>query len=155
VSFRAYDSTEKDWRRLGQTPLEAVRLPRGLLRFSISKAGYGPVQCAFATTEPPAEVKLDLANEIPAGMVRVIGNRYRGKVSPVDFTGIDELDIPDYFIDRCEVTNREYRSFVEAGGYLKQEYWQEPFTRDGASLSWEAAMKELVDQTGQSGPATW
>ncbi len=30
----------------------------------------------------------------------------------------------DFFIGRYEVTNREYKAFVDAGGYLNREYWK-------------------------------
>ncbi|MFX0008621.1 MAG: SUMF1/EgtB/PvdO family nonheme iron enzyme, partial [Candidatus Hermodarchaeota archaeon] len=61
----------------------------------------------------------------------------------------------DFFIGRYEVTNREYKEFVEAGGYRNRDYWESPFVRDGRTLTWEEAQREFVDQTGQPGPSTW
>jgi len=60
-----------------------------------------------------------------------------------------------FYIDRYEVTNKQYREFVNAGGYRKQDYWKHPLLKDGRELTWEEAIAQLVDQTGQPGPATW
>ena len=52
-------------------------------------------------------------------------------------TGFDynnAVPAPDFLIDRTEVTNAEFKAFVDAGGYAKREYWTEPFVRDGQPL---------------------
>jgi hypothetical protein len=64
-------------------------------------------------------------------------------------------DLPDYFIDKHEVTNKEFKKFIDQGGYEKREYWKQPFKKDGKTLSWEQAMAEFKDRTGRPGPATW
>src|SRR5262249_39093124 len=86
---------------------------------------------------------LDPQDKIPPGMVRVL--RAETADGPVD----------DFFIDKYEVTNRQYRQFVDAGGYRDRKYWKQKFVKDGKELAWEEAMAELVDQTGRPGPSTW
>ncbi len=63
--------------------------------------------------------------------------------------------LDDFFIGRYEVTNREYKAFVDAGGYRNRDYWKHPFLEDGRELTWEEAISELVDPSGQPGPSTW
>ena len=46
--------------------------------------------------------------------------------------------------DRYEVTNRQYKSFVDAGGYQSQRFWKHRFEKDGHELS-----------LGQQGPRQW
>ena len=72
-------------------------------------------------------------------------------------SGNDPVDIgfPDFWIDRYEVTNRQYKAFVDAGGYRRQEFWREPFIKDGRTISWAEAMAGFRDATGRAGPATW
>jgi dienelactone hydrolase len=53
------------------------------------------------------------------------------------------------------VTNREFKAFVDAGGYSKREYWQQPFIRERREISWEDAVGRFRDTTGRPGPATW
>jgi acetyl esterase/lipase len=63
--------------------------------------------------------------------------------------------VPRFSIGRYEVTNREYKRFVDAGGYRRRELWATQFLRGGKAVSWDSAMKILVDRTGRPGPATW
>jgi len=71
--------------------------------------------------------------------------------------GADTLigKLGDFFLDRYEVTNRQYKDFTGRGGYRKKEYWKHAFAKGGKRLEWDEAMREFVDQTGQPGPATW
>ena len=63
--------------------------------------------------------------------------------------------LPGYWIDKYEVTNRQFKQFVDAGGYRTREFWREPFVKDGRPLDWEHAIAEFHDQTGRPGPSTW
>jgi dienelactone hydrolase len=74
----------------------------------------------------------------------------------LDFVGwVGPYDLPTYYIDRLEVTNKEYQEFVDQGGYSKREFWKEKFVKNGHELSWDEAMQQLRDRTGRPGPATW
>jgi hypothetical protein len=53
------------------------------------------------------------------------------------------------------VTNRQFKQFVDAGGYRKAEYWKQPFVRSGLTLSFAQALEEFRDETGRPGPANW
>ena len=68
--------------------------------------------------------RLDPVDAVPPGMVRVVGGR-----DPVRFGLVGELD--DYWIDRFEVTNRQFKEFVDQGGYRRRDYWREPFIEGG------------------------
>ena len=54
-----------------------------------------------------------------------------------------------------EVTNKQYKEFVDKGGYRNPEYWKNEFIKDGKILTWEEAMPEFTDKTGRPGPSTW
>jgi cephalosporin-C deacetylase-like acetyl esterase len=86
---------------------------------------------------------LDEKGSIPEGMVRVAGAQ----------TPFGKLN--DFYIDRYEVTNKQYKEFVDKGGYRNKEYWKHEFIKDGRVLTWEEAIAEFVDQTGRPGPAGW
>ena len=58
-------------------------------------------------------------------------------------------------VDRVEVTNREYKSFVDNGGYSNDEYWKDVFLEGDKILTLAEARSRFVDRTGQPGPATW
>jgi serine/threonine protein kinase/predicted esterase len=154
VYIKGYHAPEAEWEPLGVTPIEKRRLPFEFLRLKMEKEGYETVFAASPSwkyQEPnwalvPMSVgrKLDKRGEVPPGMVRVPGveNKEVGKID-------------DFFMDRFEVTNREYKQFVDAGGYQTKGLWATAFIKDGKPLTWERAMAEFVDRTGRPGPATW
>ena len=39
------------------------------------------------------------------------------------------VQVDDFLIDRHEVTNEQYKKFVDAGGYQRPEFWKQPFIR--------------------------
>jgi dienelactone hydrolase len=60
-----------------------------------------------------------------------------------------------FYMDRHEVTNKQYKKFVDAGGYKRPEYWKNDFVYDGKKIGWEEAVSLFTDKTGRPGPATW
>jgi cephalosporin-C deacetylase-like acetyl esterase len=59
-------------------------------------------------------------------------------------------------IDRYEVTNEQFKRFVDQGGYENRDYWREPqLLKEGRNISWEQAISEFADKTGHRGPSTW
>ena len=52
---------------------------------------------------------------------------------PLYMPGLDHLDTEptaSFLVDRHPVTNRDFKRFVDDGGYTRREFWREPF-RDG------------------------
>jgi dienelactone hydrolase len=144
-----YDSTR--WMFLGTTPIDTIGLPyvRGLLR--IEKPGFRPFRgMAFIF---PIAVALDAVTAPDSDMVHIARGTY-----PIFLVGLESeptLEHDDYLIDRFEITNRQYKEFVDAGAYSKREFWNEPMTENGHALAWQAAMSRFKDKTGRPGPATW
>ena len=156
VSYRSYGAGDDAWQPLGQTPLEDVRLPRGIFEWRIELDGYEPrrlaepnpsVLLANLATLDPLSVPLEPEGSAP-GMVRVPGGEY-----PVRITGFqprDVLPLDAFLIDRYEVTNQEYQEFVDAGGYDLPGFWEGmDFRKDGRALSWTDAIAEFQDTTGR------
>ena len=133
------------WETLGQTPLRDTRVPFGYYRVRIAKPGYLPLEIASPPGGPPIPLTPEPA--MP-GMVPVQGGPYGVGIAA---TG----SLPDYWIDKLEVTNGEFRKFVEAGGYRDAKYWKEPFREGGRVLTFDEAMARFRDSTGRTGPATW
>ncbi|HQQ78778.1 MAG TPA: protein kinase [Thermoanaerobaculia bacterium] len=144
--FAHYPEGDSAWIPAGKTPLEGYRLPIAHYRWRFTLPGYQTVE---GTTESWSKVlRLDPVAAAPPGMVRVPGG-------PFSLRSLPAVTLGEFFLDRTEVTNRQYKAFVDAGGYTKREYWRPPFVKDGRTLSFEEAVAAFRDATGRPGPATW
>jgi hypothetical protein len=147
VWVKDYLAMDSDWIHLGSSPLDRFRMPAAFLRVRLDKEGFEAAERAFNPWFGYGEFHLAVEQESPQGEVLVPAG-----VVP---SGTDAVEVGQFWIDRYEVTNRQFQEFVDAGGYREQEYWKEPFVHQGRELSWEEAMSELRDRTGRPGPATW
>jgi len=148
VLFRTYGDANAEWIRLGTSPMENVRVPFGQLRWKFLLNGYEPVELAMNPGMLPPSVKLLHLGQAPSGMVRVPAGRYAYRTT-------QEVELADYWLDRYEVTNREFKKFVDQGGYRERAYWKHPFVKAERTLNFDEAMELLRDATGRPGPSTW
>jgi dienelactone hydrolase len=161
VSFKLYSDTSQNWIRLGITPIVGPRVPRGIVRFKIVKAGFTGLERVVDISNKPFPrdtlkrplIRLDTLGIVPRDMVRVPGGTFRLFAPGLD--NLRAVTTGDYFIDKYEVTNKQFREFVDSGGYRNRKYWKQDFIRQGKKLSWEETMAQFVDATGRQGPATW
>jgi hypothetical protein len=159
VSFRLIGS-DAAWQPIGRTPLVNARLPRGVFWWRFEKAGHEPLEIVRGTGAIvllgfDGVVALPTVAGHPPGMVAVSPPPQGLRIALPRFEHHQPVPSPEYYIDQHEVTNAEFKAFVDAGGYLKQEYWTQPFVRDGQTLDWTTAMALFRDATGRPGPATW
>jgi formylglycine-generating enzyme required for sulfatase activity/pimeloyl-ACP methyl ester carboxylesterase len=155
VFLRDYIASDSQWQELGVTPLDVKRYPLGLSRLRFELDGYLPRQTAnFSSLIAAADpFVLDTAETMPAGMARVSGGALT--IQSPGMEQFEALELGDFFVDMYEVTNEQYKVFVDAGGYSDSACWTHPFVRDGQEISFEDAMAQFVDQTGRAGPSGW
>ena len=165
VYRREYSDPNAAWEYVGKTPFKDIRQPRGIFVWKFEKPEFGTVlRTTLALiprySVPPGEpvegkVTLDEVAKTPPGMVRVSPEKYFRTLFIPGFEGMPELPLKDYWIDQHEVTNRQFKVFVDQGGYQKREYWKFDFQRDGKRLSWDQVMALFRDAAGQPGPKDW
>ena len=165
VYRRDYVEAGAPWELVGTTPLKNVRQPRGTFLWKFEKPGYDTLLRTTLALIPrysippgqavEANVTLDEVEKSPPGMVRVSPAKYFKTLFIPGYEGMPELELKDYWIDRYEVTNRQFKAFVDEGGYQKRQYWKVDFLKDGKRLSWDEAMALFRDGTGRSGPKDW
>ncbi len=166
VYRRPYSATDDDWEKLGTTPLHDIHLPFGLSLIRLELDGHPPLLRViggglthkrelivedqptnlFANVNPDRFI-LDTNETLPAGMVRVPG-----------WTEVwdgESAAFRDFFIGRYEVTNDEFKDFVDEGGYRRRDLWEHDFVRGEGTIPWEEAMALFTDKTGRPGPASW
>lgn len=158
VYAKKYSLGDTAFQLLGITPIEKMRLPVGYISLQLEKEGYEPIRDVIVNirwTKDDLSYTLDSAGALPPNMLMV---RPHLDTNLLEFTGLNVfLNNPDdYFIDKYEVSNKEYLKFIKAGGYQNPKYWKEPIIdENGDTLSWQEAMSVFVDQTDQLGPSTW
>jgi len=133
---------------LGETPIRERRMARGDYRLVIAKDGFIALatpalthasrgrRTGFRRSEPiTIAVRLAPADAAPPDMVFVPGGLYQlsGPKMPLGL----EARLDDYFIDKYEVNNEQYRAFVAAGGYRPP------------------ALLRFTDRSGMPGPRGW
>jgi len=159
------------WELVGRSPIQKYKSPLVDTQWRIESKGYAPVERSFFVSlgdvAPSALVAaMDREREAVAGMVHQtdgLGNSDFGSLqsTPVRLVGLPGFeDLPpillgDYWIDRYEVTNKQFQDFLDSDGYKKREYWKNEFLRNGRKLSWVDAMALFHDATGRPGPAGW
>jgi formylglycine-generating enzyme required for sulfatase activity/dienelactone hydrolase len=143
VYIREYSDTTGQWVKLGKTPVDSVKVPGSSFWLAsttyltrIGKQGYEDILAVASTTNDTVSRKLFKLESIPPDMVYV-----------ENFNG--------FFMDCYEVTNKQFKKFIDDGGYKKPEYWKNEFKKEGKLISRDEAMAYFVDNTGRTGPATW
>jgi formylglycine-generating enzyme required for sulfatase activity/dienelactone hydrolase len=157
VYYKAYLAPYDKWISIGRSPIDSLRLPLGGIRLKIEKEGYETLEAMGVNlyARPEGYVcsrfafsLLEAGTDHP-GMVRV-------PESNASVEGIPQpVPLPAFLIDRYEVTNREFKRFVDGDGYGNRAYWKNEFLDGERALSWEEAMALFKDKTGRPGPSTW
>jgi len=151
IFFREYSAIDAPWQYLGRSSLENIRFPHGAYRWKIEKEGFEIREFVAGNS---LNIKLWEEGNLQKDMVPIpswianVGSFFSGK--------IEMVEAPAYLIDKYEVTNEQFKEFVDKAGYQNPHYWKNlKFLKDGNELSWEQAIREFCDKTGQPGPATW
>jgi len=153
VAFKAYDDVDGEWLPLGTSPLEGVRAPLGQLRWRITKTGFEPLEARLEVGAPAAAagrrdvdarpMRLRPVGSSVARMVFVPGGHQSG------------VELTDYSIDQYEVTNREFKVFVDQGAYQDPQHWPHLKRETPQLIGREGAAASFRDRTGRPGPSTW
>jgi formylglycine-generating enzyme required for sulfatase activity/dienelactone hydrolase/predicted Ser/Thr protein kinase len=162
VYFKEYAKGDESWEFAGLTPIENLRISRGFKEYKITRDGFDPV-IGFSGSDQrlrptPRYIihlnrKLAKAGTTSPGMIWIEGGKYKPTI--IGFRSLPEADLEPYQIDQFEVSNKEYQTFVDAGGYTLKSFWKHDFVKERRKLSWEEAVSGFLDKTGRLGPSTW
>jgi formylglycine-generating enzyme required for sulfatase activity/dienelactone hydrolase len=151
-----YDDPEAEPVLMGTTPLRKVSYPRGFTRIELTHPGRRPALDLiwnFDAMGDNWDYRLRAPGSVPEEMVYVPAGAFDLYLPGLE--GLKAEPMTAFLVDRHEVSQRDFKRFVDAGGYTDPKYWKEPFVDGGRTLTWEAAMARFVDRTGRPGPATW
>ncbi len=144
------DAAEQECRRAGHD----AALARGARRLAEGDADGAVRACEEALSflaESPEARRLHAETlaeaSVPDGFVLVRGGPFvAGSAADKDNNPLREVDVPAFYIAVREVTNAEYRAFVEAGGYARGDL----FGEDGAGH-----LAAFVARDRRPGPLEW
>lgn len=155
MSYRDYASSAGPWTRIGESPVTDVRVPNTFLAWKVEKPGFAMTEDVSSAFTVQLLFTLHEGGTGPPGMVHVTAGDAPYRMNIPGLGHLPAVKLHDFWIDRREVTNGEFKRFVDAGGYRTRAFWQEPFTRDGRPLTFDQAIAQFTDSTGRPGPATW
>ncbi|MHC4072078.1 MAG: serine/threonine protein kinase, partial [Planctomycetota bacterium] len=136
IFFREWSAIDGRWEYLGHSPLENIKFPRGIYRWKFMKAGFENREYVERVgRKKTLNVELLKEGSFPPGMVRIPSGTVSLNLWPFFRHSEEPVEIPQYWIDQHEVTNEQFKRFVDNGGYEKQEYWKHKFIKDGGELS--------------------
>ena len=160
IYYKAYSAPESEWHLVGRTPVQNLAIPAGWgFLIKAEKEGF---ETAFGgsykrgTPDKPGvfHFSLDPRGSSPPGMLAVPAPANSGAVTLIGLPPLGSLR-GGFYVDRDEVTNGAFKKFVDSGGYQNEQFWKQPFVKNGRALSWTEAMQEFKDRSGRPGPATW
>ncbi len=154
VLWKDYNRPLDSWVECGITPIDNIKVPLGYKRIKIEKDGFQTVFITrFGLLDLINPVKLDSIGMLPQNMVRVPSG-----VAEMDIIGLEAYggkSVGEFLVDRFEVTNKEYKRFVDSGGYNNKSFWDYPIYKQGKEITWTSAIDLFVDKTGRHGPSGW
>lgn len=149
IYMREYSDTSAAWKHVGRSPVDSLEIPiHSYYRIKIRKEGYEEVFGIASFAQKTFHRKLFPVGEIPRGMVYISG---LGEEFELEATERKN----GFFLDRYEVTNSQYKEFIDQGGYRNKSYWKQPFVMNGDTLSLEEGLAKFTDKSGRPGPSGW
>ena len=151
-----YNSDDSTFEYLGLTPVKDIRFPWVYSLLKLEKDGFETIKIGthpYDLKTGENKFLIPPAGTIPTGMVLIPGGATSLNMPGLDH--LDKIDLPSCFMDIYEVTNTEYKKFIDDGGYQNKEYWPNDFNYNGENLSFKDAINKFVDGTNIPGPSTW
>ncbi len=151
---KPFDADDHTYELIGITPFNQKRVFSGQTAWMLVSPGYDTLyKLGRARGLFNDHLIMPKIGEIPQDMVKVDHFEFS-----VMIPGIDHLEaepVNQFLVDRFEVTNVDFKNFVDNGGYTNPEYWKYPLEKGNQVLSFEEAMDLFKDATNRSGPSTW
>ena len=159
-----YFSTSGEMILLGTTPLQDVRIPRGIFRIQLRKEGFLP-RTTLGSNPYYSFGNYPPYPNIPPIPIKLLSNSDSEDLLPVSNIKIglgvygfsnNGLELGEYEIGKFEVTNEQFKQFVDDGGYETPAFWEDlDFESNGVEISFEEVLQFFVDTTGRNAPAGW
>ena len=142
------------WSFIGEAPIDSISVPL------LDEAADFKLKLISGDLEHVAEneefgnFELSLIPKLPPNFVL----KKAGENQFMNFPGVyfgDDISWPAFGISKYEVTNHEYKKFVDDGGYLNPDFWDFPIKVGRIEYNYEKTIKKFTDKFGRYGPSNW
>ena len=131
VSFRSASDGNSAWDVLGLLPVPERRVPYGAFWMRVEKPGFRPTEVMFlgiGTYASPDQARaITIALEATGTRTVAVPEGRLGSLDSAGFETVEPIDFPAFRIDQFEVTNQEYKAFVDSGAYRNPALWSHEF----------------------------
>ena len=156
---KVYIKHESDttWNYIGETPIDSLRVPASTKRHKATK----DFQLKFIINERPILAATNQSGQFYFGKIDEFPDDHSiisgSKDHVMYFPGIDfgRVTFEPFSISKTEVSNLDFKDFVDNGGYENEQYWDFPIIIDGKEHTYDMAIKSFVDKHGKFGPLDW
>ncbi len=165
VFISEYNGRRPRWKYLGRGPLREIRIPFGTHRWKVEKPGFVPLEVVRSNDLPSPYVDPSTLSQGRLDFMVYGKGRFPAEMAHVPPRELDQqslfhgnrkiLKAPAFLIDKYEVTNHQFKAFVDSDGYTNPDYWEHDFVHHGHVLPFSQAIEAFRDRTGQFGPSTW
>ena len=145
------DST---WNYLGIAPMDSIHVP-GLGEendFNL-KLISGDVEY-IGEDEQKGMFNLSYLERLPENFILKNANVNQPMVFPGLFFG-SNISWDAFGISRFEVSNIEFKEFLDQGGYENPEFWDFPIVIEGKEYTYKNTIGRFTDKFGKFGPGNW
>ena len=157
IYFKFTSDTTNNWTYLGVSPIKNIKVP--LTSFYLK---FNKDSSEFISITHPYYLK-DGDNyfflpQKDAGNINQDFKLFLGGNKKMLFPGLDHEEnimISPYKISKYEVSNSEFKEFIDSGGYQDSSYWDFPIEVSGINYNFSNTINKFVGKFGKPGPANW
>mgnify|MGYP001284559626 CR=1 FL=1 len=142
------------WRYLGVTPLKDIPVPgegtrENNFKFKLinNKIEY------IGDNEESGNFNLSLIDSVPDGFVLKSSKDKYEMLFPCCILG--NIKVEPFAVSKYEVSNSEFKEFIENGGYENENFWDFPVTIGEKLYTYKNSIKKFTGKFGKFGPGNW
>ena len=129
-------------------------MPQGPIHLRVEAPGFETVQALSRASTEPRSCRRSRSPWIASAPFPAEWCAFPPRASSGLHAGVltitRHLRRPRNLIDKYEVTNREFKAFVDAGGYRDRQYWEHPSKKTGAASLQDAMNDSAIKAAGRA-----
>ncbi len=154
---KPFNANDSAYLFIGKTPILNKKIYKGATAWMYTLPGYDTIltlNYAYEFTDTVTlNFKLTKIEDSEPGMIHFPASNLSIRIPGIDH--IERQPLNEFLVDKFEVTNKEYKKFVDGGGYSNNIYWKNAFIKDGREIPFDEAINSFKDKIGKIGPKDW